>query len=138
MSDTDETLHFAAVKALITSPTVYEYGTVPGLLNPVTGANNTGTLPSRFALLTVERRYVPPLADRVGRTDRTGWRISVRVAGSTPLEVRTALKNVTAALDGVRVTVGDQVSTPIKHETSTAMDPADKRYTALTQWTYAL
>ncbi|HKY58305.1 MAG TPA: hypothetical protein VJL80_09730 [Aeromicrobium sp.] len=109
---------------------LYDYGEVPG------ADGNDGVLPSVYVLLTVERRYVGPR--RAGRAGRSGWRITARYVGRNVDEARWALDKVTDAIDEARLTIGGYVSTPVTHESSTAIEPDDGRFSGLTVWTYAL
>lgn len=129
----DATAQWEAVKGLLTtSPLgadVYDYGEVPG----ADGA--AGDLPAAFVLLTVERRYVPP---NNGRSAVTGWRITTRHTGSTPANARLVGSWVTTALNEVRLTVDGVQSTPITHESTTAVEKDDGMFSGLSSWTYAL
>lgn len=130
----DERQHIAAVTAALTATLganrVFEYGKVPGQ------SGNAGNLPPIFALPALERRYVPP--ERRGRTGRSGWRLSVRYAGSTPAEARWAALKVAQALDGVRLSIDGESSTPVTFESSSAIAPDDGRHSGESFWTYAL
>ena len=128
----DETAEHAAIKALVPLA-LYDYGQVPGLLNPATKVNNPGQTPTSYGLLSIERRYVDRATDRVGRNATEGWRISIRVCAKSAHQTRFAAKGVNDALEGVRL----PGSTPIRHESSTSVEPDDGYYTALHEWTYA-
>lgn len=137
---TDERTHRDVIEPLLRaalgvepvtgSQRVYDYGKVPG------ADGNTGTLPSIYVLLTVDRRFVGPR--RAGRAGRSGWRITARCVGRTVDEARWALDKVTDAIDETRLTIGGYVSTPVTHESSTEIAPDDGRHSGLTVWTYAL
>jgi hypothetical protein len=76
MSDQE---HWDALAALLRETDlgsdVYDYGKVPG------ADGNEGTIPTVFAVLSIERRYVEP--NKASGTGRTGWRVSVRYVGTT-------------------------------------------------------
>lgn len=121
--------HVEAVKAAVTANlgqwNAYEYGQVPA------------ALPHIFALVSVERRYVPPM--RAGnRAGRSGWRVSVRTVGRTADECRWALWKATQALDETALTVDGHASSRLQHESTTDAEPDDGRFSALSQWTYAI
>lgn len=132
----DEQTHFDAIEAALkvtVGDHVYDYGRVPGL------DDNTGTIPAQFALLAVERRFVP--ASRMSaQTAVSGWRVLVEVvAANYPANVREGLADVASALNEQRLTIGDQQTTPIQHETSEAIVPDGKGwYSGRTFYTYAL
>lgn len=129
----DASAHWNAIKALLT-PTVganvFDYGKVPG------ADGNSGVLPATYVLLTVERRYVEP--QTAGRSGVTGWRVSCRFVGNTTPNARAAGNWVTAALNEVRIALGSVSSTPITHESTTAVESDDGMYSGLSQWTYAI
>ena len=128
---------FDAIKSLVSLP-LYDYDRVPGLLNSTTGVQNPGDTPTAYGLLSIERRYVPPAIARVGRTATTGWRVAIRVCAKSPHEARTKVADVNTALNGATVTVAGLRSTPLWHDSSTSVEPAEKVFSALHQWTYAL
>jgi hypothetical protein len=113
----DAQLFFDAVKAAVVGEfgaNVYEYGKAPG------ADGNPGVLPSKYLLLVVERRFVPP--SRMSRTaSRTGWRITgVGVGRYSPTNARDALTALATALDGQLLTVNGVVTTPIEFESGQA------------------
>ncbi len=131
----DERKHRDALDALL-EPSVgagriYDYGTVPG------ADGNAGSLPPIYVLLTIERRYAP-VSRNVGLASRSGWRVTTRYVGRTVDEARWAAMKITDALDGARLTVDDYVSTPVQHESTTAIELDEGRFAGLTVWTYAL
>jgi hypothetical protein len=136
MSDQE---HWSALAALLhgtdLGSDVYDYGKVPG------ADGNDGVLPDAFALLYIERRYVPPT--RAGGTDRTGYRASVRFVGTTTPNARVIGGWVSSAFEispgrGKRITVGGVDSTPLTHESTTAVEKDDGRFSGLVVYTYAL
>lgn len=133
----DEAAQFAAIKALIPGLEVYDYGRVPGLKN-VSGQLNPGHAPTRYVLLSIERRFVPQEGTRAGRTQRIGYRAALRICAKTPSECRAAAKTVSTALDGAALTVAGAKSTPLHHDSSASPEADDGYYAALHQWTYAL
>lgn len=129
----DASAHWDAIKALLTASPLgdhaYDFGKVPG------ADGNSGTLPTTYVLLTVERRYAAP---NNGRSAVTGWRVSCRFVGTTSPNARAVGNWVTAALNEARVTVGGVQSTPITHESTNSVEPDDGMYSGLSQWIYAL
>ncbi|HEY0891236.1 MAG TPA: hypothetical protein VGE38_16665 [Nocardioides sp.] len=130
-----------AVKALLlTAPGfkgqhVYDDDEVPG------SNGNPGTLPPAFAVLSVERRYVPP--NRQGGTARVGYRAAVRHVGTTATNARRVGKWVQDALEsspgrGKKITVGGVKSTAITHESTNAVAKDGTEHSGLSQWTLAL
>jgi hypothetical protein len=114
---------------------VYDYGKVPGQ------SGNPGELPTKFALLSVARRYVPP--NRSGGTTVTGYRASVRFVGSSPVNARIIGGWVREAFEsqpgrGKRITLAGVKSTVITHETTTEVEPDDGMYSGVTTYTLAL
>lgn len=130
----DERQHIAALSTLMTATLgpdrVYDFGMVPG------ADGNPGDLPPIFALLALERRYVQP--NRAGRSGVTGWRLSVRYVGRSVAEARWAQMQVAAALNEVTLTIAGVTSTPVTHESTTAIALDDGRFSGLSSWTYAL
>lgn len=127
--------HMAAIKALIDATLSphksYGYDNLPGM-------NGTaGEVPAIFAVVSVERRFAgTPRMN--GRPSRSGWRVSARWAGRTLNEALWAEERVTSALEGVKVTLDGQTSTPISHEVSQAAAYDDGRMVGLTEFTYVL
>jgi hypothetical protein len=114
---------------------VYDYGKVPG------ESGNAGQLPTAFALLSIERRYVAP--NRSGGTDRTGYRVSVRFVADTAFNARIVGGWVRDGLEstpgrGKRITVGGVESTPLTHESTTAVEKDEDRFSGLVTYTLAL
>lgn len=137
---TDEQAHDAVLRPLLaarlgTEPNgdarVYSYGEVPGM------DGNPGVIPGIYVLLTIERRYVPPVR-MVARPSRSGWRVTCRGVGRTVNEARRAMNAATNALEDVRLQLGDVESTPLALEVAQSVEPDDGRYSALATWTYAL
>jgi hypothetical protein len=130
----DASTHWDAVKALLSaSPAgndVYDYGDVPG-----ESSGNPGDLPEAFVVLSVSRRYAPP---NNGRSAASGWRISCRHVAKTAADARLIGTWVTDALNEVRLSLEGVASTPITHESTTAVEPDDGMFSGLSQWTYAL
>lgn len=128
----DASAQWDAVKALLTTTAgddVYDYGEVPG------ADGNQGKLPTAFVVFSMARRYVPASG---GRTSVTGWRISCRFVGTTVPNARLVGTWITAALNEATVTVGGATSTPITHESTTAVAKDEDRFSGVSTWTYAI
>lgn len=128
-----------ALRALLTASDlgedVYDYGKVPG------ESGVGGQLPGTFAVLSVERRYVPPTQS--GGTNVTGWRASVRYVSTTATNARRVGGWVRGAFEtspgrGSRLVVEGVRSTAITHEVTTAVAPDEGRFSGLQQYTFAL
>lgn len=117
--------HKAAVTAELGQWAAYEYGQVPP------------AMPHIFALVSVERRFVPSTRITT-QAGRSAWRVSVRTVGRTADECRWALHRATRALDEVVLTIGGHQSTRLQHESTTDAEPDDGRFSALSQFTYVL
>lgn len=94
--------------------------------------------PAEYVEVTVSRRAG---ADPrfVGRTGRTGWRVTTRPVSSTSAKnVRLMQADCAAALDGANLSIGGEFSTPVQFETADPVVPDDNWFSALTAWTYAL
>lgn len=130
----DERLHAEALTAALTAKVgenrIFDYGMVPG------ADDNDGTLPPIYVLLSIARRYAEPTT--AGRSPVTGWRVSCRYVGSTVAEARWAQMQVAAALNEVRLSIGGKTTTPITHESSTAIEPDEGMQSGLSSWTYVL
>lgn len=137
----DERAHFAAWQARIATgltlvdslgnPVIYDHGEVPG------EDNNPGSLPRRFALLQVERRYLESLHSTRHAT-RSSWRIAVRHVGHTVDEARWVGMHVSAALDSKTIDIEGFTSTPAQHEQTNAVTADDGLFSGLAVWTYTL
>lgn len=130
----DERIHRTTLKAAVAAHEgdlpVYDYGKVPG------ADGNAGTLPAIYAVLSVERTYVQPRI--TGLATRSSWRASFRCTGRSANEVGWAIKNVTEAVEGRRLTFGGVESTPLTHDPSNAPEPDSGRHSGLAVWTYTL
>lgn len=129
----DERLHHAAVSALlleVLNQHVYDYGQVPG------ADGNEGDMPDVYVVMAVERRTAP--TGPGGFAQVSGWRIYLRGVGTTVAEARWAIAKATAALEGACLAIAGIESTPIAHETSTAVRPDDGRQSGLVEFVYAL
>lgn len=124
----DERLHRDALETALTATLganrVYDYGEVGQ------------PLPSIFVVLGIERRFVEPR--RAGRAGRSGWRVTFRYVGRSVDEARWAGLKVAAAIDEQVLTIGGVKSTPVTHESTTAIAPDDGRYSGLVVYTYVL
>jgi hypothetical protein len=137
----DARKHVAAARAAVTAQLdeweAYEYDDVPGGEHTADETLRAEPLPAIYALVSVERRYVPPI--RAGaRSGRSGWRLSVRAVGTTADECRWALWQATTALDEAVLTIDGHQSSRLQHESSTDALPDEGRYSALSMFTYAL
>lgn len=125
--------HLAAIKAAVKAQfgpnNVYGYGEVPG------SNGNPGAMPNIFALISVERRHVP-ITRLAALPSRSSWRVSVRWVGRTEPEARWAEHKATLALDGLRIVIDGETSTPLQHESSTAAQYDEGRMSGLTRFTY--
>ena len=139
VSTLDERTHFALIAAALAATLgedapgvgrVYDYGTVPG------SDGNQGMLPSVYALVSIERRYVEPA--RGGRSARSGWRVTIRYVGRTVSEARWAGLKVAAALNEQRFVIGGEKSTPLTHESTNGVEPDDGLFSGSVAYTYAL
>lgn len=131
----DSRPHASAVKAAVTSSlapswTAYDYGKVPG------SDGNSGTLPSIYALVSVERRFNSNLR-LSAQASQTGWRITVRSAGRTIDETRWAMNRAAVALNEARLTVEGRATSPIQFEVEQSPELDGGRYSGLSSWTYA-
>lgn len=141
----DERLHVEVFKDAVDAVFIasgsparcYGYDEVPGTSQDDGPDKIPGKLPDRFALISLERRFVPP-ARQVGRAGRSSWRLSLRALGRTEDECRWVLLRLAEALDERRFTVGGFRTTALTHESSTQPRWDDKRYVAEKFWTYSL
>ncbi|WP_394289505.1 hypothetical protein [Microbacterium sp.] len=133
----DEAAQFAAIKALLPDLPIYDYGRVPGMKNAA-GTTNPGATPDVYGLLSIERRYIPQEGTRIGRTQRLGYRVALRIVARSASECRVAAKRSSDTIDGTSLSLVGRKSTPLHHETSTPPEIDDGWYSALHQWTYAL
>lgn len=127
--------HAAAVKAAVTAAmaplwTAYDYGKVPG------SDGNAGTLPSIYALVSVERRFNSNLR-LSAQASQTGWRVTVRLVGRTIEESRWAMNRAAVALNEARLSVEGRSTSPIQFETDQSPELDGGRYSGLSSWTYA-
>jgi hypothetical protein len=137
---TDEREHDATIRPLLADALgtedngdarIYAYGEVPGM------DGNPGTVPAIYALLVIERRYVPP-GLMVARANRSGWRVTVRGVGRTVNEARWAITKATRTLEDRRLQIAGATSTPLILEVAQLVEPDDGRFSGLATWTYAL
>jgi hypothetical protein len=125
----DERVHRTAIidalNAFEDDLPVYDYG------------KTSTTLPPIFVMLAIERRYVEPRTSS-GLSGRSGWRILFRYVGRSVDEARWAQMKITQALDEVRLSIGGATSTPVRHESTSAIAEDDGRYSGSAEYTYAL
>lgn len=135
MSTTDFRPHATAIHAAIkaalpASVNVYDYSTVPG------SNGNTGTLPTSYVVVAVERRYNPNLRS-TAQAGSTGWRVSARCVSTTVTNVGLLMAAVSAALNEKRLIVGGLPTTPIQFESDQTPEYDSGRYSGYSLWTYA-
>lgn len=125
----DQRPHVAAVKAAIKSTfgrwDAYEYDEVPD------------PLPFIFALVSVERRFVPPRRT-TGHAGRSSWRVGVRSVGRTADECLWAVAKVAEALDEALLTVDGYGSTLLSHEDTSDASADEGRFSATSFYTYTI
>lgn len=131
--------HIAAIKSAIDAQFgewhAYEYGEAPGDPQNPDAAERAEPLPPIFAQVAVERRFVPPRRS-TAQAGRSSWRVSVRAVGRSASEALWAWRRVNLALDEASLVIGDAVTTPLQHESSTSPEPDDGRFSALALFTY--
>ena len=129
-----------ALKALLSATDLGEHVYDIDMVPSTNGV--PGTLPESFAVLHVERRYVPPTT--AGRTTINGYRAAVSFIGRSVHNARVIGSWVRDAFEdepgsGRVITVGGIESTPITHESSTAVaKDDDARWSGSSLWTLAL
>lgn len=133
----DVRAHFDAARAAIAGANTqlgedtYDFGEVPGQ------DDNDGTLPRIYALLQVERIYLPSTHGG-RRATRSSWRVSTRYVAPTVDEAAWALKHISAALDSKRLVIEGFTSTPLQHDVTDAIARDGGLRSGLTAWTYTL
>lgn len=141
MSVLDERVHLAVIDALLNAalgpdpanndgPRAFAYGTVPG------EPGNPGVRPPIFVVRSLERRYVEPQV--AGRAAVGSWRLTTRHVGRTVADAEWAAAQISAALNEARLTIGGAQTTPVTHESTSAVAPDDGMFSGVTNWTYAL
>ena len=131
VSTLDERLHRTALKAALSSVTVYDPDEVPG------SDGNPGTPSTPFVVLYLER--MPGSSRKAGRDAHSLWRVITACAGDNADEVDDAELKVAAALEGLRITVDGTVSTPLLFDISEAIEPpAGVLYARRSERTYVL
>lgn len=128
--------HMIAIKdaidaALPAALNVYDYSTVPGT------NGNSGTVPTTFVIVSVERRF-NPTRRLTAQAGSTGWRISARCVASTVTNVGLLLNAVAVALNENRLTIDGDTTTPIQFESDRAAEYDSGKYAAYSIWTYAI
>lgn len=125
----DQRPHVDAVKAAIKARfgrwNAFNYGEVPE------------PLPFIFALVSIERRYIPGRRT-TGQAGRSSWRVAVRSVGRTADECRWATAKVSEALDEAILTVDGYGSTRLSHESTSDASADDGRFSATSFYTYTL
>lgn len=139
----DERDHLTAIKSALTtlhphmSGHLYSAGLVPGATGP-DGSTNPGTLPDWWVQIHLERRFAAP--SKMGkRAHRSGWRLILRAVDSHPDNTRLLLSQV-ADLEGTRLTVDTNESTPLLHEPVSGgeVKPDDGFFSAASGFTYLI
>lgn len=121
----------AAIKAAVGAASdVYDYSTVPG------SNGRTGTLPTSYVIVAVERRFNPNLRASA-QASMTGWRITVRCVSTTVTNVALLLSAVAQGLNEKRLTIDGVATTPIQFESDQTPDYDNGRYSALAVYTFA-
>lgn len=134
----DERPHVAAVTAAIAAVNAqlgedtYDDGDVPGMDD-----DGEDLVPRIFVVLKIERRYLESTKS-TRHSSRSSWRISARYVGTTKNEARWAGARVSDAFESVRLSVEGFTSSPIEHETTSAVAKVDGRFSGLSTWTYTL
>lgn len=106
----------------------FSYGAVPGV------EGNEGTEPVKYLLVDVQRMAVAAPVSPL----RTGWRVMVLAADTSPANVRLALDRVAAVVESRRVTLGGVSSTPIMHESTDGPERDGARFSGSSSWTYVM
>lgn len=145
--EVDERLHAKAVAAAINAPLeatddettrCFEYSDVPGSDQVDDADARRAPLPDIFLLLAVERRYSDPQRMGGAKAGRSSWRVTVEAVGRTVNEARWALLQATTALEEQRLTVGDHLTTALRFESATAIQPDNhRRQSGSITWTYS-
>lgn len=118
-----------ALNAGLAPRAAYARGTVPGL----SGA--PGVEPPIYGVVDLERRDGDaPL--RSARTTRRAWRVTLRGVGRTVSEAQWALARMSAAVEGVSLTVGSAQTSPLIFEAAEGVAPDDGRYSGSITYTY--
>lgn len=132
---TDLRRHYNVALGLLNtalSPVVaYRFGEVPG------ADGNPGTLPDRYALVDIQRRYYRP-TKMSARAHRSGWAVTVVGVGRNVDEAAWVLNRATDALEGIRLAFDPLESTPVTHERSDPIQLKDGLFEGRISWTYAL
>lgn len=133
--------HSTVIKATITANLgtwkAYDYDQVPGSkLNPIE-AERRLPLPGQYALVTVERRFVPALR-ATAQAGRSSWRVTVLAVGRTVGEAQWMQSRIDQALDENQLTIGGRLTTPLLFELSQTPEPDEGRFTGRSQYTYTI
>lgn len=128
--------HREALARAVPSLALFEYGQVPGLLDP-DGERNPGEVPPKYGLVQVER-VTNPSRKTTGRTVRTRWRATLRAVGRHfPDNALAALAEL-QSLENQRLEIAGHTTTPLAVESTEDAEPDDGFYSALIRITYAL
>lgn len=125
----DEEVHAAAVKAVLTTATAAPYD--------LDDIKATATPPASYTEVTVSRRFGGD--DRnAGPKSRTGWRITTRQVAITVSNAREMRKRTHTALEDVRLTVGGKSTSPVEFEGGEPIGEDDGKWSGLETWTYSI
>lgn len=125
----------AAVDARLGDWKLYSYSEVPGDKNNPIEAERNEPLPNLYAVLAVERRFIPA-SRRNALASRTGWRASIRVVGRSVNEALFLDERVALALNEVPLVIDGRPTTRLQHESSTTPEPDGGRCSGLVIYTY--
>lgn len=92
-------------------------------------------LPGYYTEVTVSRRFGGN--QRCGRTTPTLYRATTRAVAKTLSSAREVQRRA-AQVEGARITVDGNASTPIQFETAETIGADDGYYSGLTAWTFAI
>lgn len=133
--------HATALKTAITATlnewSAYDLDEVPGGKYTADEELRKQPLPPMYAVVHVERRYVPGLRSS-GQASRSSWRVTVVAVGTTVDEARWVLDRADEALDSARLDVDGRRTSPLAFELSSSPEPDEGRFSARTQYTYTL
>lgn len=93
--------------------------------------------PAYYTEVTVSRRFGGVFRDGGETPDSTLYRATTRSVAKTLSNARE-MRRRAAGLEGITVTVGGVVSSPIMFETEEIIGPDDGWFSGLTSWTFAL
>lgn len=95
----------------------------------------TGTPPSLFVVVHIERRFLP-YARVSGENEITGWRATVVGVGSSVANAQLMSMRVTEVFNEAIATIGGTPYGPVQFELEQTPEPDSGKYAGRTQWTY--